>query len=692
MYNRQHNIALISANGNRTDFLSSLLKDSRNRLYTFDFRKVFFNGLIEQPLDLVVVDCSSLGETDFQRLLYSREQEKLSHVPFLFIIAATQEAYKRQLYKNPYNKILPEPFDKFVFFSVVGSALHLRLMETRNRLYEDIIEGEKTLISHMDDLLEINHVLQFEQEKALFQHLEKKFVRRLELALAVETALFASYKENHNLLTINIFDDESGLLIRKHSFSLKNSAALRLLNENYSQIFEKELNDDCFVQELEEALGIKIFSLLFIPLNAFHKPKGAFVLVNKIYRDEFSENDLAFGLIAAQKVTYHLEKIYLQNEAPAEQTFPGQDQKVLREWQLFSQIMDSVNFGTVVFDETFRIQYQNKAALSILNLNQKKSPHSLKDLFSETEFNRIRENFNKSDFPLVRKELQLQREDTPHYYIGYSIYVIRGGGGEVRYVLVFSEISQTKRIQAEIIRMDRMASLGALSSGIAHEIRNPLAGIKAMAQTLEEELEGNTLQLEYVERILRQVNRLDSLLRSFFTYASPVRPDPSSFHIRKIIQEIVPLIGRKLMEKKIKIKENYAEDLAYVFVDSNQIEQVFLNLFLNAIDSMPDGGALTVTASNAKESPPLLDRRKPAPGLLSDFFIEIKVTDSGQGIPPDSCDRIFTPFYTTKSDGTGLGLSIVYQIIREHGGRIDVQSEVGKGTEFTILLPALENS
>jgi signal transduction histidine kinase len=425
----------------------------------------------------------------------------------------------------------------------------------------------------------------------------------------------------------------------------------------------------------------------------FHKPKAAIILVNKIYRDEFSENDLAFSLIASQKITYHMEDIFLKNSSAPEQLFSGEDKKILKELKLFKQIMDSVHFGAVVFNRSFRIKYINMSALSVLNYSRSnQSPQYVKDLFSKDEFDRIKGEFNKRDFPLIRKELHLESAKVPHYFIGYSIYDLTGSDEKEQYIIIFSEISQTKRIQAEIIRMDRMASLGALSSGIAHEIRNPLAGIKAMAQTLEDELDETSIQSEYVERIIRQVNRLDILLKSFFTYASPARPDPSAFHIKKIVNEIVPLISRKIRDRKIKIKEKYDKDLAQVFVDANQIEQVFLNLFLNAIDAMKDGGTISITASNAQNPPAVMDRRNPGPGLLSNYFIEIKIADTGEGIPENLCDRIFTPFYTTKSNGTGLGLSIVYQIIKEHGGRIDAESTVGEGTEFTIVLPALQKS
>ncbi len=311
-------------------------------------------------------------------------------------------------------------------------------------------------------------------------------------------------------------------------------------------------------------------------------------------------------------------------------------------------------------------------------------------MFDREAFAFLDNLIQKNKFPVIREELQLQDPQIPHFYIGLSIYTFPEKKSKERYILVFSEISRTKRIQAEIVHMDRMASLGALSSGIAHEIRNPLAGIKAMVQSLEEQLEDDTQKTEYIQRILRQVNRLTTLLKAFFTYARPNLPDPAPVYIRKIIDEVIPLIDRKLNEKKIVFQQKYAPDLADVFVDANQIQQVFLNLFLNAADAMPDGGILEIKAMNTVYSNPIVDRRKPASGLLSDSFVQIIVKDTGIGISQKVCKKIFDPFYSSKSTGTGLGLSIVYQIIKEHGGKIDVVSKEGKGTEFLIILPAFQ--
>lgn len=689
MNTQQFNLVFISDDVTRTQQYSAILNDPQNRIRTYSFHEAFTLFSLEKPFDLILIDYASSPDFDIKRIQDSRVHLRLENMPFIYILKEEQIALKKQLYKDPRNKILIEPIDKFAFISTLSSAIHLSHLERRLSLYQEIIEGEKKLISSMDDLLGMDEILSFGNEQDLLHHLELDFVRRLELALAVETALFAYYDDARQVLNINLFDSSGEQLVRKHFFSVQNSIAGKLLVENFSQIFENGQLLDPFIQEVEEALHVKIFSLLFIPISVFHRPRAAILLVNKLYRDAFTENDLSFSLIAAQKITYHLEKLNMEaSEAPDNRAILKDRQ--LSQLKLFRQIMQSVHFGTIVFDEKLRIVFINEAAREILNYQKEKAPDELGELFGKADVMVIHKQITQGSLPLVRQELHVKRDDQPHFYIGYSVYPFMDDFRQKNYIFVFSEISQTKRIQAEIIRMDRMASLGVLSSGIAHEIRNPLAGIKAMTQTLEEELEEDSLQQEYVKRILRQVDRLDDLLKAFFSYARPSRPDPTTQHIRTIIDEVIPLVRPKTQEKRITIELDYADNLAMVFVDANQIQQIFLNLFLNAIDAMPEGGAINISAHNAGHSQPLIDRRKSVPGLLSDTFVQISFKDTGKGISPAVLEQIFNPFYTTKANGTGLGLSIVYQIIREHGGRIDVQSEEGKGTEFVILLPAVE--
>ncbi|MEJ2053431.1 MAG: ATP-binding protein [Calditrichaceae bacterium] len=698
MHSNQINISLISNNNERAEKFSSLLKDPANKISNFPFIEASRNALFEAPIDIVIIDCVSDPKFNYRNFEPVRSNPKLDSIPFIFVINSDQETIKHQIYKKPQNIILIEPIDKFVFISSITGALHLRKLERSDAIYREIIEGEKKIISYMDEILEMSNVLQFKTEPELIRYLQVEFVRRLELSLAVETAMFANFNSDDSTLSIDFYDETGTKLKKRQSFRLEGTSLPRLINHKVPHIFTSKDTNEPFIQELEESSGFKIDGMLFVPVSIFHQPRAALILINKLYRNEFSESDLAFMLLASQKISFQMERIYLSKISRNEDdrtkivSIFGNENRIFQEWTFYQQIMSAVDFGMIVFDSNYKVEFMNRKAGLILQRDQNNyQGKSLEEIFGKNEFVQIKTLLSTRDLPLVKEEMQVSIKNLPNYYIGFSIYRHEDVDGNLKYIFVFSEITQTKRIQAEIIRMDRMASLGVLSSGIAHEIRNPLAGIKAMVQTLEEEMEEGSSHLEYVERILRQVNRLDDLLKAFFSYARPQRPEPQAEQIADIVHEVLPLFRRKMKDKNITFKENYTEKLFYVFVDPNQIQQVVFNLFLNAIDAMPEGGEIMIEAHNSPNSTPVIDRRHRMPSLLSNNMIEIRISDTGKGIPRDILDNVFNPFFTTKPNGTGLGLSIVYQIIKEHGGQIEVESVPEKGTLFKILLPALEN-
>ncbi|GEM_PF-349464 len=295
-----------------------------------------------------------------------------------------------------------------------------------------------------------------------------------------------------------------------------------------------------------------------------------------------------------------------------------------------------------------------------------------------------------SDNGLPNREMELKRKDGKSVYVGFSVTPrIDNRNQRVGTIISFRDISLIKQMQAEVLRMDRLASLGVLASGIAHEIRNPLAGIKTVAQTLEEDIEPSDGRREYVARIIRQVNRMDDLLKTLFSYARPKSPVPTKCRLQDIINEVKPLMDQRFEKNGIEFIQNYAPDLPLIYVDFQQIQQVFINLFLNAIDAMPAGGKLTVRARPAQTILKRVDRRShryPLPNQHT-LYSHVSVTDTGEGIPRENLPAIFDPFFTTKPQGSGLGLSIVYRIIEEHDGDIQVESTLGKGTTFALLLP-----
>lgn len=251
------------------------------------------------------------------------------------------------------------------------------------------------------------------------------------------------------------------------------------------------------------------------------------------------------------------------------------------------------------------------------------------------------------------------------------------------FIFLFRNITQVNNLRKQIERMDRLATLGELSAGIAHEIRNPLAGIKTSAQVLEESFSPGDFRSQLVSRIVKEIDRSNELLKKFFNFAKPSRPKQEFHNIEMIIDGVYLLLAPRLRKKNIHFKTDFTLPIPEVYVDVSQIEQVILNVFINAVEAIKTGGEISVRTD-------VLENVKMKEDALGIQAVCIHVSDNGVGVPRDKMEKIFNPFYTTKSDGIGLGLSISTRLLQENGGKIEVESEENKGSTFKIYLPIIE--
>ncbi len=349
-------------------------------------------------------------------------------------------------------------------------------------------------------------------------------------------------------------------------------------------------------------------------------------------------------------------------------------------------IIQSIGSGIIITEMNDTVTYINKAGEKILGYSKEEligKPFSIFGLRSKQDVTHLLLN-NPDDLD-TRKEGWMKRKDSVEFPVGFTINNHLSVRGEtIGKIVIFRDLTNVYKIQEEILRMDRLVSLGKLASGIAHELRNPLAGIKTTAQALGEELSEEDSRREYLNRITKEIDRLNQLLKTFFSFAKPQKLNLVYCHIRDIINEIIPFLIKEIADKGIRYVENYDPHLPKIKVDKNQMHQVFLNLFLNAIQAMPNGGELKIEASPMSSYALDGSQRN---------FIKVAVSDTGKGIPPHTVQKIFDPFFSTKPKGIGLGLSITYQIIKKHGGTIKVESKWEKGTSFILNLPELlENS
>ncbi len=231
-----------------------------------------------------------------------------------------------------------------------------------------------------------------------------------------------------------------------------------------------------------------------------------------------------------------------------------------------------------------------------------------------------------------------------------------------------------KKSKSYMRRADRLASLGTLTAGLAHEIRNPLVAIKTLTQLLPERLDDVEFRNQFLQIAAGEVDRISSLVTELLEFARPSDPKLELEDINTILDGMILLVSTETKKKQINITKDYSADLPPIQIDREQIKQVVLNILLNAIEATSENGKITVkTRSFIK------------PG--GEPYIQIEFTDTGYGIPEDYLEDIFNPFFTTKSTGSGLGLSISNQIIQDHRGYINVESQLHEGSSFFINLP-----
>jgi hypothetical protein len=240
-------------------------------------------------------------------------------------------------------------------------------------------------------------------------------------------------------------------------------------------------------------------------------------------------------------------------------------------------------------------------------------------------------------------------------------------------ILILEDISSRVQLEEQLQISEKMASIGLLAAGVAHEVNTPLTGISSFTQMLLQNAEPDDPRTKVLEKIERQTFRAAKIVNGLLNLARPAQVDSGPIDLHAVINDVLALLEHQLKNSSIQVRRELGAPGQIVQGIEYKLQQVFLNLFLNARDAMPRGGWLTIATS-----------------LRDDGAAVVEVSDTGSGIPPDHLSRIYDPFFTTKDigKGTGLGLSITYGIIQEHGGTITCDSAVGHGTRFTLALPA----
>ena len=238
------------------------------------------------------------------------------------------------------------------------------------------------------------------------------------------------------------------------------------------------------------------------------------------------------------------------------------------------------------------------------------------------------------------------------------------------FLLLLEDISEKVRWEEQLLQAEKLSGMAELAATVAHELGNPLGIIFSTLQYVQTHLQDNRFH-EEIGVIIDQVERMHELLRTLMDATGPAEPRFTHEQVDHAFAQVLTFIAKEAEKRRVFIQTNFAPQLPPCLADSRQLKQVFLNLCKNALEAMPEGGALRVTIHQS------VGKRE----------VEVEVTDTGSGIPPEDLERIWKPFYSTKEGGRGLGLPLCRRVVEQHGGHIDVRSEYGQGTTFHILLP-----
>jgi len=343
--------------------------------------------------------------------------------------------------------------------------------------------------------------------------------------------------------------------------------------------------------------------------------------------------------------------------------------------ELHERIVESIRSGVITTDLDRRVFTINRAAEEMTGYSSETlRGHDVSILFGDIR-PQIAESLRAAAAgqPSPRFEADCLTAEGFRVRLGYSISPLSSEGGETTgLVITFQDLTDVRAMEETSRRQERLSAVGRVAAGIAHEIRNPLAAMRGSIQVLRSEMGGDPAQAELMEIVLRESDRLNRIITDFLTYARPRQVALVETDLREPLRETFTLLRHSPeISESHSLVDDLPDEPLNALADAEGVKQVFWNLARNALRAMPDGGTLRA------------EMRRAGGGT-----IRITFADTGRGMSPAQVERLFEPFTSSTTGGTGLGLSIVYQIVRDHGGTINVRSREGHGTTITIELPS----
>ena len=383
-------------------------------------------------------------------------------------------------------------------------------------------------------------------------------------------------------------------------------------------------------------------------------------------RKEESEKatETAFIINAFHEVTKQLK----EKEKELERLKSLAEQRAEKVESYNENILQCVTSGVMTFDKNGFATTINRAAEDMLGISWAQvSGKSCQDIFSGGDICKAVHDTIDKKLPSTRMETTLDRPQGKAW-LGFNTAVLanRRQGETIGVILSFSDLTEVKRLQEQMELKERLTALGEMSAGIAHELRNPMAVISGYLNLLAKKIDPANQSI--IRDITSEINGMNRIIGDLLTFARPASLNRVTVNIKELIEGCLSNV-LQAKDADGKIRTVLSLDDVEAMLDEGLIRQALNNLFQNAVEAMPDGGTLTVDAHGGTN-------------------LTVTVADTGMGVPPDTIKKIFLPFFTTKDKGVGLGLALVHKIVLSHGGRVEVESTQGKGTAFTVVIPA----
>jgi PAS domain S-box-containing protein len=364
--------------------------------------------------------------------------------------------------------------------------------------------------------------------------------------------------------------------------------------------------------------------------------------------------------------------------------------------RFYRHLFASLRCGSITIDREGRITSINELARKILELKESKllglpcsevlrEHPKLASVFVEA--------FRMKNQP-NRAEMEIRLEDERKRTIGFSMPLIRDDSNQVLgAALLFRDLTQIEHLQEQEQLKERLAALGQMAAGMAHEIRNPLGGIEVTASLLRRRLTGRDEDLALVDRIIAEVKRLNRTVVDSLEYVRPLHLDRKAASLALVVQEAVNTASSAQEGKSISLSLDLDPRIPELWMDPDRVRDALTNLMQNSFEAIPLSGSIRV--ETRREALPSALRSECFPegeegaSLSFDSYAVVRITDTGKGIPEEVHDRLFYPFFTTKQTGSGVGLPLARKIVEGHQGILDFESVVGRGTTFIVKLPLL---